>query len=133
MGSFLKAGDAELSVADLTFRIVGRAPVRLTPTEMRILECLMRNTGLAVNRETLIERVWGFEFFGESNRVDVYIRRLRHKIERDPTRPEFLHTVRGVGYNFRPPVDRETDQSQILRPAFDCPAKECGPGATANA
>jgi DNA-binding response OmpR family regulator len=126
MGTILRAGDAELSVADLTLRIAGRAPVRLTPTEMRILECLMRNAGLAVNRETLIERVWGYDFFGVSNRVDVYIRRLRHKIERDPAVPEFLHTVRGVGYNFRPPLERTGDQHALLRPEFGDSARELG-------
>lgn len=126
MGMILKVGDAELSVADLTLRIAGRAPVRLTPTEMRILECLMRNAGLAVNRETLIERVWGYDFFGESNRVDVYIRRLRHKIERDPAVPEFLHTVRGVGYNFRPPLERTSGEHALVRPEFGDAARELG-------
>lgn len=101
LGSVLRVGDTELSVRDLRFRVAGRPAVHLTPTEMRILECLMRNAGIAVPRESLIERVWGFDFFGETNRVDVYVRRLRGKIEFDPARPEYLLTVRGVGYVFR--------------------------------
>lgn len=74
----------------------------LTPTEMRLLECLMRNQRLTISRETLIARTWGYDFVGESNRVDVYVSRLRKKLERNPAEPEYLHTVRGVGYVFRP-------------------------------
>lgn len=104
LGTLLRVGDAELSIAELTFRSPGRPPVLLTPTEMRILECLMRNSQVTISRETLIERTWGYEFVGESNRVDVYIRRLREKIEREPGRPEYIHTIRGIGYVFRAPA-----------------------------
>jgi two-component system, OmpR family, response regulator RegX3 len=76
----------------------------LTPTELRMLECLMRNQGITIGRETLIDRTWGYDFFGDTNRVDVYIRRVRKKVERDPERPEYIHTVRGLGYVFRPPA-----------------------------
>lgn len=103
LGTVLKAGDAELSIGQLTFCVEGRPPVRLTPTEMQILECLMRNVNITIRRDTLIERAWGCDFLIDTNRVDVYIRRLREKIERDPSRPEYIHTVRGVGYVFRPP------------------------------
>lgn len=102
LGTVLRIGDAELSIAELTFRSSGRPHVLLTPTEMRILECLMRNSQVTISRETLIERTWGYEFVGESNRVDVYIRRLREKIEPEPGRPEYIHTIRGIGYVFRP-------------------------------
>jgi two-component system, OmpR family, response regulator RegX3 len=102
LGTVLKVGEAELSISELTFRSAGRPPALLTPTEMRILECLMRNNQVTISRDTLIERTWGYEFIGESNRVDVYIRRLREKIERDPGQPEYIHTIRGVGYVFRP-------------------------------
>jgi DNA-binding response OmpR family regulator len=66
-----------------------------------MLECLMRNAEITISRETLIVRTWGYDFVGESNRVDVYISRLRKKIEQDPTEPTYLHTVRGIGYVFR--------------------------------
>jgi DNA-binding response OmpR family regulator len=98
----LRVGDAELSIGELTYRSNSIAPVALTPTEMRMLECLMRNTRLVISRDTLIERIWGFDLVGDTNRVDVYIRRVRHKIEVDPTQPRYLHTIRGFGYVFRP-------------------------------
>lgn len=104
LGTVLKAGEAELSIGELTFRLDGRLPVVLTPTEMRMLECLMRNSNITISRETLIERTWGYDFIGDSNRVDVYIRRIRKKVEADPALPEYLHTVRGLGYVFRPPT-----------------------------
>ena len=104
LGTVLKAGDAELSIGELTYRLEGRPPAILTPTEMRMLECLMRNSNITISRETLIERTWGYDFIGDSNRVDVYIRRIRKKVELDPALPEYLHTVRGLGYVFRPPA-----------------------------
>lgn len=108
LGTVLKVGDAELSIGQLTYRAEGREPVLLTPTEMRMLECLMRNSHITISRDTLIERTWGYDFGGDSNRVDVYIRRLRKKIERDVKNPEYVHTVRGIGYVFRPP-ERELE------------------------
>jgi two-component system, OmpR family, response regulator RegX3 len=96
----LHVGDAELSVKDLRLTIAGRAPIHLTPTEWRLMECLMSNADVALSRETLVNRIWGFDVFGDSNRLDVYIRRLRRKIERDPTAPEYLITVRSVGYAY---------------------------------
>jgi two-component system response regulator RegX3 len=100
-GTILRVDDAELSIGELTYSSDVVQPTLLTPTEMRILECLMRNSRIVITRETLIERVWGFDFIGDTNRVDVYIRRVRRKIETDPTRPRYLHTVRGIGYVFR--------------------------------
>ena len=104
LGTIIRAGDAELSLGELTFRRDGRPPATLAPTELKLLECLMRNQGLTITRDTLIARVWGYDFFGDTNRVDVYIRRLRKKVEDHPDRPAYLHTVRGLGYTFRPPV-----------------------------
>jgi DNA-binding response OmpR family regulator len=101
LGSVLRVDDAELSLGELTYRSAPIAPVILTPTEMRLLEVLMRNSWIVIGRETLIERVWGYDFVGDTNRVDVYIRRVRRKIEPDPQQPRYLHTVRGVGYVFR--------------------------------
>jgi DNA-binding response OmpR family regulator len=103
LGTILKAGEAELAISELTFRMAGREPVMLTPTELRLLECLMRNAGITMSRETLLERTWGYDLVEDSNRVEVYIRRLRKKIERNPDAPEFLQTVRGIGYVFRVP------------------------------
>jgi two-component system, OmpR family, response regulator RegX3 len=106
MGTVLRVDDAELSIGELTYKSDVVGTVSLTPTEMRILECLMRNSWIVISRETLIDRVWGYDFIGDTNRVDVYIRRVRRKIELDPTNPCYLRTVRGIGYVFR--VDRPT-------------------------
>jgi DNA-binding response OmpR family regulator len=100
-GMVIKVGDTALDLGELQFSAPQRRPVLLTPTEMKILECLMRNANAVISRETLIERTWGYDYEGGSNRVDVYIRRLRKKIEKDPDDPLFIHTVRGLGYVFR--------------------------------
>jgi DNA-binding response OmpR family regulator len=109
LGTILRADDAELSIGELTYSSATMGDVLLTPTEMRILECLMRNHRIVISRETLIERVWGYDFIGDTNRVDVYIRRVRRKIEVDPAHPRYLHTVRGIGYVFRIDADSELD------------------------
>jgi two-component system response regulator RegX3 len=100
-GMVIKVGDTALDLGELQFTAPQRRPVLLTPTEMKILECLMRNANAVISRETLIERTWGYDYEGGSNRVDVYIRRLRKKIENDPDDPMFIHTVRGLGYVYR--------------------------------
>jgi two-component system response regulator MtrA len=73
-------------------------PLALTPTEYRLLAELMDNPGVALDRAALLERVWGYGWAGDSRLVDVLIQRLRAKIEDDPTNPELVLTVRGVGY-----------------------------------
>jgi len=100
-GSAIKVGDLCLDLGELQFSAPGRPAVSLTPTEMKILECLMRNANAVITREALIERTWGYECDDFGNRVDVYIRRVRAKIETDPAAPAFIHTVRGIGYLFR--------------------------------
>ena len=61
---------------------------------------LMLNKGRVLTRETLLEKIWGYDYFGETRTVDVHIRYLRQKIEDDPNRPVYIETVRGVGYRF---------------------------------
>lgn len=78
--------------------------VYVTPTEARLLEYLMRNTPLTVTRDTLIDRVWPYDEIVDSNRIDVFMARLRKKVEPDPARPAYIHTTRGIGYSFRPPL-----------------------------
>jgi DNA-binding response OmpR family regulator len=96
----LRSGEVEVDVAALQVNLPGQAPVRLTPTEMKLLLRLAHHPGETVTREDLMRDVWGEHFVGESNIVDVYIRRLRRKIERDPTSPEIIQSARGVGYKF---------------------------------
>jgi DNA-binding response OmpR family regulator len=72
--------------------------LHLTSTEFRLLIDLASVNGKVLSREDLLERVWGYDYFGDSRLVDVHIRRLRMKIEPDPANPVFLVTVRGTGY-----------------------------------
>jgi DNA-binding response OmpR family regulator len=71
--------------------------------EFDLLTCLIRNHGIALSRDLLLERVWGLDFTGDSRTVDVHIRWLREKIEPDPSRPRYIQTVRGIGYRFEAP------------------------------
>ncbi|NTU82199.1 MAG: response regulator transcription factor [Chloroflexales bacterium] len=77
----------------------------LPQKEFDLLACLIRNRGIALSRDLLLERVWGLDFIGDSRTVDVHIRWLREKIELDPARPRYIQTVRGVGYRFEAPED----------------------------
>lgn len=74
--------------------------INLSPKEFRILELFMTHPRRVWSREQLIERIWGPDFMGDSKTVDVHIRWLREKLELDPSRPEYLLTVRGFGYRF---------------------------------
>ncbi len=75
----------------------------LSQKEFDLLTCLVRNRGMALSRDVLLERVWGYDFLGDSRTVDVHIRWLREKVEPDPGRPVYIQTVRGVGYRFEVP------------------------------
>jgi DNA-binding response OmpR family regulator len=101
LGMAIKVGYATLDLQELRFAAPGQESVALTVTEMKVLECLMRNANAVLSREALIERVWGYNFDGCDNRTNVYIRRLRGKIEADPEEPRYIQTVRGFGYTFR--------------------------------
>ena len=100
-------GSAFLTVGDLRLnpdtREVARAdrPIDLTAREFELLEYLMRNERLVVSREALLEEVWGYAPFSETNTVDVFVSNLRRKLEGDDE-PRLLHTVRGAGYVLRP-------------------------------
>ena len=74
--------------------------IDLTPIEFRLLHCLMRNAGRTLTHDFLLSHAWGYEYEGYSNHIAVYIRRLRSKIEEDPTNPKYITTVRGLGYRF---------------------------------
>jgi DNA-binding response OmpR family regulator len=76
--------------------------VHLTRTEFLLLCELAANTGRVLSREQLLERVWSYDYFGDGRLVDVHVRRLRTKIERDPSEPRHVLTVRGLGYKLAP-------------------------------
>jgi DNA-binding response OmpR family regulator len=80
---------------------VASEEVGVTYVEFEILRALARSPGRVLSRETLLEHVWGDSEYRDPRTVDVHIRHLREKLERDPKQPEFLLTVRGVGYRFR--------------------------------
>ncbi len=81
----------------------GGVEVALSQKEFDLLTCLIRNRGMVLSRDVLLERVWGYDFVGESRTVDVHIRWLREKVERNPSEPLYIQTVRGVGYRFEIP------------------------------
>jgi two-component system response regulator RegX3 len=70
--------------------------------EYELLEVLLRNSGRVLTRGQLIDRVWGADYFGDTKTLDVHIKRIRSKIELEPSEPKMLLTVRGLGYRFEP-------------------------------
>ncbi|MGY1828440.1 MULTISPECIES: response regulator [unclassified Blastococcus] len=93
----LTVGDLHISPAEGTITRDGET-LSLTRTEFRLLCELAADPGRVLSREELLERVWGYDYFGDSRLVDVHIRRLRKKIEPDPSNPTLVTTVRGMGY-----------------------------------
>ncbi len=78
----------------------GNEELVLATKEFDLLACLMRNRGMALSRDLLVERVWGDDFSGDARTVDVHIRWLRAKVEVDASQPVYIQTVRGIGYRF---------------------------------
>jgi DNA-binding response OmpR family regulator len=78
--------------------------VPLKPKAFELLAFLVRHPGQVFTRDQLLEKVWGYDYAGETRTVDVHVHWLRSQIEADPARPVFIHTVRGVGYVFRRPT-----------------------------
>ena len=78
-------------------------PIDLTHREFELIHYLAKNSGKVMTREHLLQAVWGFEYFGDVRTVDVTVRRLREKIEDDPSEPEYILTRRGLGYLMRNP------------------------------
>jgi two-component system response regulator RegX3 len=79
---------------------VGGGEVAMPLKEFELLELLLRNAGRVLTRGQLIDRVWGADYFGDTKTLDVHIKRIRSKIESDPSQPTLLLTVRGLGYRF---------------------------------
>jgi DNA-binding response OmpR family regulator len=97
----LQAAGLELDPSSRQVRLDG-SPLALTATEFRLLEFLMRRPGVVFSREQLLNSVWGQDRAITDRAVDVYVLRLRQKIERDPTAPVMIHSIRGFGYTFEP-------------------------------
>jgi DNA-binding response OmpR family regulator len=96
----LVEGDLKIDFAKRAVEVRAE-PVRLTYVEFEILATLARNPGRVFSRTMLLERLWGDSSYRDPRTIDVHIRHLREKLERDPKEPEYLFTVRGVGYHFR--------------------------------
>lgn len=92
--------DITINVPSRKVNISGK-PIDLTSKEFDILFLLVTNPGKVYNRETLLEIIWGYDYYGDSRTVDVHVRRLREKIEKDPGNPQYVLTKWGVGYYFK--------------------------------
>ena len=98
----LRLGDLNIDISSMTVQVAGRA-VFTTAREFRLLEYLATHRGRVLTRDQLLDAVWKETPFVTARSIDVYIRRLREKIERDPRHPQFLKTLRGIGYRFEVP------------------------------
>ena len=103
-GETLQSGPVSMDIARHEVRVENNGSqreVKLSLKEFELLRVLLSQSGKAVPRETLLERVWGDDFFGDERTLDVHIRWLREKIEATPSQPEHIQTVRGIGYKFK--------------------------------
>ncbi len=100
-GAVLEGGDIRLDRDRHEVTVDGRL-VHLPKKEFELLELLMENAGRVMTRETLIDEVWGSDYYGDMRTLDVHIKRIRGKCEADPHAPRHIVTVRGVGYRFIP-------------------------------
>ncbi|MBV8475797.1 MAG: response regulator transcription factor [Acidobacteria bacterium] len=98
----VRVGEIEIDPASMTLNVGGQA-VTTTATEFRLLEYFARHTGRVFTRDQLLDSVWRDTAFVTPRSVDVYVRRIREKIEPDPENPRYLKTVRGTGYRFEAP------------------------------
>jgi two-component system OmpR family response regulator len=95
----IQVGDLEIDLSRHVIKNKG-LPLELNPKEFDLLVFLVRNKEQVFNRDTLLAKVWGYDYAGDTRTVDVHMRWLRQKIEDNPDQPRFLVTVRGVGYKF---------------------------------
>jgi len=95
----IKVHDMEINAVNRSVTLGGR-DIRLTAKEFDLLQVFVNNRGKVFSRESLLETVWKYDYTGDARTVDVHIRRLREKIERNPAQPEFIFTKWGVGYYF---------------------------------
>jgi two-component system response regulator MprA len=96
-GRVLAVGDLTLDEAAREVKRGGRL-IELTATEYNLLHLFMTHARQVLDRQTILNRVWGYDFMGETNIIEVYVRYLREKIEDEPSAPRLIQTVRGVGY-----------------------------------
>jgi two-component system response regulator RegX3 len=97
----LAAGPVRMDVERHVVTVAG-AGVQLPLKEFELLELLLRNAGRVLTRGQLIDRVWGADYVGDTKTLDVHVKRLRSKVEPEPSTPRYIVTVRGLGYKFEP-------------------------------
>ncbi|TPW75538.1 response regulator transcription factor [Schumannella soli] len=97
--SVLESGPVRMDVERHVVTVDGNE-VAMPLKEFELLELLMRNAGRVLTRGQLIDRVWGADYYGDTKTLDVHVKRIRSKIEQDPSQPTLLVTVRGLGYRF---------------------------------
>ncbi|GAB3968442.1 MULTISPECIES: response regulator [Plantactinospora] len=97
----LTAGPVRMDIERHVVTVDG-SPVQLPLKEFELLELLLRNAGRVLTRGQLIDRVWGADYVGDTKTLDVHVKRLRSKVEPEPSAPRFIVTVRGLGYKFEP-------------------------------
>ena len=98
-GSLISAGPVKIDVERHQVKI-NEELISLPLKEFELLEFLVRNSGRVLTRTQLIDRVWGSDYFGDTKTLDVHVKRLRAKIEKDPANPVYIQTIRGLGYKF---------------------------------
>jgi two-component system response regulator RegX3 len=98
----INLGELSLDTAKHEARLDGR-PVELSRKEFELLKVLMENAGSVLTREALINEVWDMNWFGSTKTLDVHVSGLRKKLGDDPQKPQYIHTVRGVGFRFSGP------------------------------
>jgi two-component system response regulator RegX3 len=95
----LRAGNVVMDIERHTVTVNGE-PIAMPLKEFELLELLLENVNRVLTRGQIIDRVWGSNYFGDTKTLDVHVKRIRSKIEDDPSRPKHLLTVRGLGYKF---------------------------------
>jgi DNA-binding response OmpR family regulator len=102
-------GDLQLDLQNHEVLVRGK-PCHMTPIEFSLLHYFMSHPNQVISKDDLFREVWGYEFEGSTNLVEVGVRRLREKIELDPSQPQYIRTIRGVGYKYQyqPSEERQT-------------------------
>lgn len=96
----LVRGDLKIDLNRFQVLVRGEE-AELTPKEFELLRVLATHPGKVYSRDELLEQVWGYEYSGDTRTVDVHVRHLRQKVERDPSNPEYIETLRGIGYRLK--------------------------------
>ncbi len=98
----IQAKELEIDLERYEVRVRDQV-ISLTPLEFELLRFLAENEGKVFSRDVLLDTLWGYDYYGDTRTVDVHIRRLRTKIEEEPSNPRYIFTVRGKGYKFKNP------------------------------